>query len=69
MYGASIEKDFQHITLENEQSKRTLETRRLLEGDWQHQARPRRSLVEIFGRFLPRLDQRIPAGRSQVTSS
>jgi hypothetical protein len=70
MYGAAIETDFQHIAFENEQLKRKLETRRLLEtGEQPSQKRPRRSLVHVFGRLVPRLDLRIPIGRSPITPS
>jgi hypothetical protein len=70
MYGASIETDFQHIEFESEQMKRKLERRRLLEAGEQHpRQRPRRSLVNIFGRFVPRLELRASAGRSPVTPS
>ena len=68
MYGAAIETDFQHIEFEREQLKRTLERRRLLEaGEQQPQQRPRGSLVQLFGRFVPGIDLRVPAGRSPVT--
>ncbi len=66
MYGASIEKDFQHIAFENEQLKRKMATRSLLEAERQQQ-RPRRSVVDIFGRLAARLDLRTPVGRSPVT--
>jgi hypothetical protein len=69
MYGPAIEKEFHHVTFENEQRRRTLETRRLLEAERQHQERPRRSLVDIFGRIVPRLDLRTPAGRSPIAQS
>jgi hypothetical protein len=69
MYGASIEKDFQHSRFENEKRKRRLETRSLLETEEQRQQRPRRSLVAIFGRFAPQLHLHAPAGRSPVTPS
>jgi hypothetical protein len=68
MYGPSIEKDFQHVRFENEQLKRTKATRRLLD-DGQQVHRQRRSLVDIFERFAPRLTLRTPAGRSPVTPS
>ncbi len=65
MYGPYIEQQFTHIEFENEQLKRKLETRRLFEANpRQDQERPRRSLVSIFGRFVPRLDLRTPASRS-----
>jgi hypothetical protein len=68
MYGASIEKDVQHIAFEQQQLKRRLEMQRLLD-DEQIDQRSRRSLVDIFGRFTPRLALRTPAGRSPVTPS
>jgi hypothetical protein len=65
MYGPYIEQQFSHIEFENEQLKRKLETRRWFEAEPQHkQERTRRSLVSIFGRFIPRLDVRTPASRS-----
>ena len=67
MYGASIETDFQHIEFENEQLKRRLEMWRLLEtGEQRPQQRPRRSLVNTFGRLVSRLDRRASVGRSPV---
>jgi hypothetical protein len=70
MYGASIETDFQHIEFENEHMQRRLEIRRLLEtGEQRPQPRPRRSLVHMFGRLVPRFDLRGTAGRSPVVPS
>ena len=70
MYGAAIETELQHIAFQNEQLKRKLETRRLLEtGEQPLQNRPRRALVHFFGRLVPRLDLRIPIGRSPITPS
>ena len=65
MYGPHIEQQFSHIEFENEQLKRKLETRRLLEAEQQQaQANPPRPLVRVLARFLPRLDLRTPASRS-----
>jgi hypothetical protein len=69
MYGASIEKDFQHITFENEQLKRKLEMRQLLEANQPQRQRPRRSLAAIFGRLTPRIEVRAPGRRSPVAPS
>ena len=66
MYGASIEKDFQHTKFEREQLKRNLEARSLLETGKRHQQRSLRSLLSIFGRIAPQFGLRPLAGRSQA---
>ena len=62
MYGASIETDFQHIAFENEQLKRKLETRRLIDAECRTQVSRRRSLAEIFGRIVSELYPRVRGG-------
>ena len=69
MYGASVEKDFQHIKFENEQLQRRLETLRMLETEHEGQVTSRRSFGHIFGWLATRPVLRVPFGRSPLASS
>jgi hypothetical protein len=51
MHGPHIEQQFQHFAFEHEQLQRKMATRRLFETEQLHQERPRRSLVDLFGRY------------------
>ena len=66
MYGPQIEKQFQHVTFENEQQKRKLEVRRMLDTEQPHQTRSPRSLADMFKRFVSGIDRRTPVRRSPV---
>lgn len=69
MYGASVEKDFQHIKFENERMMRKLEMMRLLETDHEPQAPSRRLLAHMFGLLAPRPKLQNPPDRSPIASS
>lgn len=69
MYGASIEKDFQHGEFETQQLQRKMAARRQFDVGQQYRERSRRSLVDLFGQFVDRLDPRVPTQRSTVTPS